>query len=399
MVLKSFFRKTWNIKIKLVPLSKVLMGGENDLPGYKYSLLTGDYKRPSILAKDGPHASFIQAYQLQGYHALGKISFETSAYFINARNCIDLFGDYFPSIDSEEKIVLAAERFALLFEDKDVSHLPSEGHSKESELVQLAPIQDSDCYQIVQGNHRIAFAIAKGEQFIKAKILCDQPQVTPVQFLLQNLQWENGSKVLYQPLPCPELELNWRLARKCADRLDKMRSFLTEINLTPSQNISFIDLGSYYGWFVSQFLKLGFSAEGVEKDNIPIQVGKIVYGNLNNSIHHNEIVRFLAKSERQYDVVSCLSIMHHFIYGRERGNPINLLNLLDKSTSRVMFFEMGEDHEQWFSTLLNGWNSEKIENWILSNSSFTNCIHLGRDEDGVGDFYGNFGRMLFAFTK
>ncbi len=386
---------------KLVRLSKILMGGENDLPGYKYSLLTGNYKRPSTLASDGPHSQFLFTYQKIGKRILETPIFENTPYFRNARDCIDLFGGYFPKIHSEEEIILAAERFLLLFDGQDVSHLPSEGHSKDGELVKLAPIQNSDCYQIIQGNHRVAFAIAQGQEFIKATVLLNQPQITPIQFLLENLQWEEGEKLLYQPLYCPELESQWTLARRCTDRLDKMLLFLNQNDFIPSptQKITLIDLGSYYGWFVSQFKKLGFEAEGVEKDNIPIQIGKIVYENLDDSIHRSEIMRFLSTTKKQYDITCCLSIMHHFIYGRNKGNPITLLKLLDKSTKRVMFFEMGEEHEAWFSNILNGWRPETIENWILSNTNFTQCIWLGRDNDNIGEFSKNFGRMLFAFLK
>jgi hypothetical protein len=401
MVVNILSKITSMLSARSVPLSKIMMGGENDLPGYKYALLTGDYKRPSTLAKDGPHSKLLFSYREQGADILREPLWSETEYYKNARDCIDLFGGYFPGITSEEKIVLAAERFILLSENKDVSHLPSEGHSKNGELVYLAPIIESDCYQIIQGNHRVAFHIAEGKEFIKAKILLSKKQITLVQFLLQNLQWEGGEKILYQPLPCPELEMSWQLARQCTDRLERMMSFLAEHDFFPSssKNVSVIDLGSYYGWFVSQFLRSGFDAIGVEKDNIAIEIGKIAYGNLEGKVFRSEMIRFLSENSLSYDVTCCLSILHHFIYGREGKDPARLLNILDKFTSKVMFFEMGEEHERWFSGLLDGWDAEKIESWILENTTFRKCFRLGRDDDGSGKFEGNFGRMLFAFVK
>ncbi len=295
--------------------------------------------------------------------------------------------------------MLAAERFVRLFEHRNVAHLSDEGHSKDGEFIQLAPIRDSDCYQLIQGNHRVAFALANGETHIEAEIDSKRTESTPIQFLLDNLQWEQGEKVLYQPLPCPELELNWTLGRQCSDRLDRMMSFLGQQDALTAGNIRLVDLGSYYGWFVSEFALRGIDAEGVEKDNVAIQIGKIAYQNLDLRIHKCEIRRFLRETAQPYDIICCLSIMHHMISGREKGNPLEFLSLIDRSTKKILFFEMGDEREAWFSSLLSGWNVETIEKWVLENTDFKWSYRLGCDEDGVGQFAGNFGRMLFAFVK
>ena len=380
---------------KRVSLNKILLGGENDLPGYQYALMTGDFMRPSTLVSLGPHASLLRDYQLHGESIFD--TFESTGYYKNAQHCIDLFGDYFPGIDSDSKIILAAKRFVGLWLNHDVSHLPSHGHSRDGALIELLPIDDSDCYQLRQGNHRVAFAVADGKEHIEAKILLRKKQITPVQFLLKSLSWEKGEKVIYQPLPCPELVKQWTLARRCDDRLSRMLSFLEVTSLPFSTKI--LDLGSYYGWFVSQFRHSGYNAFGVEKDNIPILIGSIAYGNLEGFVFKDDIVRYLNNTSQCYDVICCLSIMHHMINQREKSDPLELLQLIDKKTSRILFFEMGQEHEAWFSESLKGWNPDKIENWILGNSSFMKVTRLGADEDGTGKFKGNFGRMLFAFEK
>lgn len=387
----------FNSKIDKIKINKILLGGENDLSGYQYALMTGDFKRPSTLVKDGPHYKLLKKYLEIGYSVLDKENFIHSDYYKNAQQCIDLFGEYFPEIDQDDKIVLAAERFLRLYTKDDVSHLPSKGHSKDGELIEVIPIINSDCFQLVQGNHRVAFALARGDEEITAKILINKKETTPVQFLLKSLIWERGEKIIYQPLDCPELNTKWVLARKCTDRFDKMVNFLNSIRI--DKNSSLLDLGCYYGWFVSKFINLGYLAEGVEKDNIPILIGKIIYKNLDNLIHKNDIIRFLKSTNRSYDIVCCLSIMHHFIYGREKGEALELLRLLDLKTNKVLFFEMGQEHEEWFKKLLIQWNTDKIESWVIENTSFKKCFHLGIDCDSTGKFHGNFGRMLFAFVK
>ncbi len=391
--------KTFQFRVRDIPVYKILLGGENDLSGYQYSLLTGDYFRPSTKAKDSPHAQFLLDYIQYGEKILEKEFFQETSYFKNAQTCIDLFGDYFPGIDTDERISLAAERFIKLFDQQDISHLPSKGHSKQGEIIIVSPIENSDFFQLVQGNHRVAFAIANKLEYIKAKVNIQKKEITPIQFLLESLQWEQGDKILYQPLPCPELQSQWVLARNCEDRLNGMKSFLKKEDMSFSKDSTYLDLGSYYGWFVNKFIENGFDGYGVEKDNVPIQVGEIVFPNIKNKVFKNEITRFLKTSNKTYNIVSCLSIMHHFITQRENRNPEELLRLLDKTTNKILFFEMGEEHEKWFSTSLKGWNVDTIEKWVLSNTSFKKAYQLGRDIDSQGKFSDNFGRMLFAFVK
>lgn len=381
--------------VKEVPLKKILLGGENDLPGYKYSLMTGNFVRPSTRVEEGPHALLLKQYDEIGDSIFDDEIFKKTAYYTNARDCIELFGEYFPKITSEDKILNCAQRFVKLYKNESVDGFLSEGHSKDGEIIELAPIQDSDCYQLIQGNHRCAFAVASGKSHIKAKISKKKVTRTPVQFLLENLQWEEGDRILYQPLACPELESRWVLARRCSDRFEKMDFFLKK-NCSDAKSV--LDLGSYYGWFVNEFGKAGYDAFGVEKDNTAIMVGNIFFEKTRNKIFKNEIVRFLTTCE-QYDAVCCLSIMHHFITGRIPGVAEHMLHLLDSATKSVLFFEMADSHEQWFAESLAGWTVDSIEAWVLKNSTFEHAVRLGADNDGVGAFKGNFGRTLIAFTR
>ena len=203
--------------------------------------------------------------------------------------------------------------------------------------------------------------------------------------------------MIYQPLPCPELDSQWVLARRCSDRLEKMLGHIEVANIPLSARA--LDVGSYYGWFVNQFRRRGIRAEGVEKDNIAITIGNIAYNNINSWIHKNEGTRFLATNKEPYEIMICLSVMHHLVTQREKSDPLHLLKLLDANTTKVMFFEMGQEDEGWFAGPLSGWSVQAIENWVLNNSAFKTAVRLGPDGDRVGRFKDNFGRMLFAFMK
>jgi SAM-dependent methyltransferase len=207
----------------------------------------------------------------------------------------------------------------------------------------------------------------------------------------------------YQPIHCPELGKDWTLIRKCTDRFEMMREFLTSHGLLPPTCRTYLDIACSYGWFVKRFEELGFDAYGGgEIDWAACELGKHVYGLREGQVIRSEVVRFLRSDIRRFDVVSCLSILHHFIIGlpyRASVSPEEMVRLVDEHTGKVLFFEMGEEHEQWFRGSLRGWNPDFIEQWLRENTSF-NCVYrLGTDDDAASTGELNYGRTLFACVK
>ena len=160
-----------------------------------------------------------------------------------------------------------------------------------------------------------------------------------------------------------------------------------------------VDIGSYYGWFVNRFVVAGYNALGIERDRQAIHIGELVYGNLEGRVLWDDARIALSEQATQSDVICCLSVMHHYVMGKYSTSSTEFLKVLNEWTRKVLFFEMGEEHEIWFSRSLAGWNKDKIKEWVLENSGFKQAYELGRDGDGVGPYRGNFGRMLLAFTK
>jgi hypothetical protein len=385
-------------EIREIPVQKILLGGEGDLRAKQYSYLTGHLLRPSTRASSGPHATFLADYERLGERIFDPDIFETTSYYTNARDCIRVFGDYFPYSASPDRIVLTAKRFALQFEGKSVAHLPAEGHSREGEVIKVFTIRDSDCYELMQGNHRVAFAARRNQKLITANVHF-QANHTPLQEMVLNVAWESGAKELYQPLGLPEFERSWILLRDCEARFDKMLRFLRVRQLCADHVDRIVDIGSYYGWFVSRFAAAGYNAHGIERDRQAIRIGELVYGNLEGRVLWDDAPTALNEAAMPSDVVCCLSVMHHYVMGKYSTSADEFLKLLNGRTRKVLFFEMGEEHEQWFAQSLAGWNKEFIKNWIIKNTDFKIAHELGRDSDNKGRYRNNFGRMLFAFEK
>ncbi len=79
--------------------------------------------------------------------------------------------------------------------------------------------------------------------------------------------------------------------------------------------------------------------------------------------------------------------------------PERLVELLDRSTGRVLFVDTGQGDEEWFTTSLKGWTPAGIADFLGSNSSFAEIVDLGPDEDRVPPYASNYGRHLFACVR
>jgi hypothetical protein len=162
---------------------------------------------------------------------------------------------------------------------------------------------------------------------------------------------------------------------------------------------SYLDIGSFYGWFVQKMVAFGLDGYGIERDPIATAVGTGCYGLSADRVHVGEVVNWLEDSRAVYDVVSCLSVLHHFVLDRQRITAESFIGRVAEKVGRVLFLDMGEEHEKWFGGKLTGWNPDFIEKWVLSNTDFKRAVRLGIDEDAQFPHERDYGRMLFAFVR
>ncbi len=305
-----------------------------------------------------------------------------------ARSCVDAGGSYFGATDDAG--ILAVARGFMSGEQGE--RRPEQSGRLDPVLV--APVRGSDHYQVLDGHHRLARTVARGETTVDV-VTKWMPVTTPLQDLLLRMSWLDGSKELYQPIEAPELAQSWTTVRRCTDRLEKIRTVVAERELSGS----YLDVASCYGWFVSEMGKAGFDAHGVERDPLAVPLGRAVYGLEEGRISTGDAVELLGASERTYDVVSCFSLLHHFVLGRGSVGPEKLVELLDKVTGSVLFIDTGQENEEWFRTSLAGWNPAKIADFLRENTTFGEIIDLGADDDAHPPYADNYGRHLFACLR
>jgi hypothetical protein len=390
---RVLLRRPWSLD---VPVDRLLLGAQN-ARGYtaaQFAEQVGDLMWPSTPVAEGPHVALLRLADERG-DALTDAEILESPYGLMAAACIRAQGRYFTATDLAG-VVTVARAFIARYQGKP--SVFANGHSRPGAPILVAPIKGSDYYQVLDGHHRVALAIARGAR--SAKVTAKWfPVTTPLQDLLTTMSWLDGDRQLYQPLPGPELQMSWPTVRRCTDRLAKMTTFLAERGLLPPATTSYLDVASCYGWFVKEMAALGYAASGMERDPLAVPLGKAAYGLSEGDIQIGDCVELLQSAARSWDVVSCFSLLHHFALGRGAVSEKELIRLLDAATGKVLFFDTGQDHEAWFAESLRGWDTAAVAAFLREHTSFDEIIDLGPDEDAVPPHEQNYGRHLFACVR
>ncbi|QYJ04212.1 ParB/Srx family N-terminal domain-containing protein [Nocardioides panacisoli] len=381
-------RLAWRGELTRVPVDKLLLGGQGQRSAQAFAAATDDLMWSSRRVMDGPHADLL-ARALQ--RDLDDTEILASEYATLARRCIALTGEYFSATD-DAGIVEVARDFIARAKGEEVEGPRKPRQSPRGMPIRVSPVLDSDCYQVVDGHHRVAALGLAGEETIPVQV--NRMGVrTPLQSLLQEMTWIGGERELYQPIDAPELE-QWPTVRGCEDRLESIAGFLAG-----SDSSTYLDVASCYGWFVAAMGDLGHEAEGIERDRLAPTLGSAIYGLDPRQIITADAVDFLRGTDRTWDVVSCFSLLHHFVLGRGVVDAPSLLRLLDKVTGSVLFIDTGQEHERWFSRSLAGWDTAAVQSFLERETSFDKVIDLGPDRDDRPPYSGNYGRHLFACVR
>ena len=390
VLLDRFLTAAGSRRIARVSVDKLLMGGEQGYDGTTWSELTQNPARCSTRVTDSPHVELLQLHEIEGKPVLQADLFPRTRYARNAAEVIHHTGSYFGARNIWE-VRDRASSFVDWSPTKKADLHPAE--TAPGQPIRVRPIRYSDCYQVIDGMHRLADQIVSGAAEIEVAVAA-RSTTTPVQDILLAMSWLEGRRQLYQPVPFPEVQ-TWPLVRRCADRLEMMQAVLSEYR----PGGSYLDVGCAYGWFVSEMAKRGFTAGGLELDPRAPRLGQLAYGLELGCIQVGEAAESLRGRAHDIDVVSCFSLLHHFALGRGSCSAEEFIRLLDKSTRHILFLDTGESHEIWLTDRLPDWNGPFIEAWLRKHTKFSEIRALGRDQDNSGRYRGNYGRMMFACIR
>jgi len=316
----------------------------------QYSLHTGNPRRGSTPISRSPHTLFLQQYQEIGERVFAPEVFEQTAYFQNARDTMRCAGRYFHFTQSTQ-IEGLARNFVAKLEGRPLSNPVQNQHfSKPGHAPIVYPIKFSGCYELHDGNHRAAIACVNGQDTLEVQVV-DEP------------------------------------------------GFLQKRDGLPPHLRTYRDIACNHGWFVKQMAERGFEASGLDLDWAAREIGIAFYGLSEDQLVRGECVDYLQNTDDRFDVVSCLSLLHHFLMGRGAVSAEQMLHWLDRITGDVLFFEAGDGNEQWFRNSLKGWDPDTIQAWLEKETTFAQVIPLGTDRDRRPPFDTNYHRTLFACVR
>jgi len=375
-----------------ISVDRFLWGGEQGIPGNRYSEITQEHLRTSTLLRDTPHVKLLRDYQRLGEQLFDKEIYTRTPYYQNARRCLRVCGHYV-DVRNEDNLIRQIRRFIDHY-----NGVPGErvAHQTDDAPPLVAKNVFSDYYEVIDGLHRLAIACVRGAEDVECRMR-REPSISLVQGHVLLNRLTPYQTVLYQPLDCPELE-NFTLVRRCDDRFTMMRRYLRSAGMVGA-GATYLDLGCSYGYFMAKMKTLGFEPYGVEACPHSIVLGHACHGLLRERFFAMSLEAFFAKADEPYDVVSLLSVLHHFVLGKGQISATDLIEQTDRLTRKVLFVDTGQNHEQWFRQSLPEWDVPYIRRWLRDHSSFKEIIPLGTDVDDVGRYAGNYGRTLFACIK
>jgi len=385
-----------NSRRRVVPVDQLLVGGWNGLSARRFAEASGLLLDSSTPLVSSAQVDLLERFDVQGEDFYSNdAALRATPYFERVKIAAQLSGHH-RGARSDEELTQLAREFLDRYCERPIPYRP--GRTSASVTPRVRAIADSDCYEIRDGHHRLAIAVARGATEVEVTV--ERPRsTTAAQRLLRQMSWLDGKDRLYQPVPLPEVA-TWPVMRRCTDRLAMMSDFLDSVyDSPPDGERSYLDVGACYGWFVEAMRERGFDARGIERDPLARQLAGLVYGLPAERLIIGDAVDLLAEANTRYDVVSCFSVLHHFVLGRAAQSAEALMFLLDQATKDILFLDTGERHESWFKLVLPEWSPSFARQWILNNSSFANVRILGTDRDDVAPFAGKYGRTLFACTR
>lgn len=383
-----------------IPIDDILVGDINGVSSYSWYEKTGDLGRIDQPILKSP---YYELYAKLSAPNTSEAALRKSRYFKMMLLAVEKFGHY-GRLNTEDSLLELMRQYIDLFgpngptgRSTEAGPRENRSHSWPGTFVTLRAIPDASVYELIDGHHRVAAAAAAGSSHVYAYVLTTQ--LSAIQRLLYSVSMTK-KKELYQPIKSRAVS-NWPVVRNCVERYDLMRSCLSEEEVEV-RGAKVVDLACSYGYFVHRYKEDGARALGVEVDRNAVVIGRHQYGLVDQDIVVEPLQGFL-KKDVSYDVVCCLSILHHFGLGMDFGgggiSVIDVIRGLSRITKRVLFLDSGQNTEQWFARKLPDWSAEYIESAVLDGSDFKRSRRLGVDSDGVGRYEGNYGRQLFAFFK
>src|ERR1019366_851286 len=200
----------------------LLVGAQGGHDAIAFAESLGELCLGSTTMEDSPHTRLLRdAAEHSGL--LTDAQIRGSEYWAFAHYVADIDGAWFGARDEEE--FLEVTRNFISWTLERAPRVTSSAGSPFDDHILVARIAGSSMMQVIDGHHRVAAAIVRGETSLQVNRTW-LSSVTPLQSCLHELNaLRRRADSLSQPLPAPDVA-HWTVTSDCTSRLLRMLQFL-----------------------------------------------------------------------------------------------------------------------------------------------------------------------------
>jgi SAM-dependent methyltransferase len=241
-----------------------------------------------------------------------------------------------------------------------------------------ARIAGSPMMQVIDGHHRVAVAIVRGETSLRVNRTWLGSE-TPLQRRVHELNRSHRrARTLQQPLPALEVA-GWAVTSDCTDRLLRMMQFLAAEGSRTARRETFLDVGSSYGWLLGEMKKFGYDVLGVEADARARDIGTSFLGLVPEEVVVGSLTESLEKLPDSYDVASCFGLPEMLGGQNGRDSVGRLFKAIDRVVDGVLFV----DTDERLASPGTSPSAGSLSRLLVDNTSFQRVVDLGENHDLV----------------
>jgi SAM-dependent methyltransferase len=374
--------------------SLLLVGAQGGHDAVAFASATGLLGLGSTPMDRSPHVGLLHD-AIECGRPLTDDELRASAYWAFAHRVAEIDGSWFGA-RSDSEYLDVTRNFIDWALERSPRVTGSAGTRFEDNIL-VAAISGSPMFQIIDGHHRVAKAIARGDTSLRVDRTWLGTE-TPLQRRLLRLNAnERRLKTLRQPVPARDVETGWLVASDCTDRLLRMVHFLEQLPDDDVPPRTYLDVGSSYGWYLGKMKQFGFSVLGVEPEAGAVEVGTSFYEIEPDEVVVGEPIEFVERMTGSFDVVSCFGLLSAFDGSSGRDEAGRLIKAMDGVVDRVLFVDSDEDPT--YAALPPGANPASLTRLILDTTSFRQAVDLGDNHDPVGPWSASTSSRLIALVR
>jgi len=242
-----------------------------------------------------------------------------------------------------------------------------------------AIIHNDGSIVLEDGHKRAAIALRLGYQALSINILGRMPQWREMVETLSKVYAKEAenSKKLYQPINHPEFR-DWEVARS-QERLNIIEPYFPTL-----KGKRVLDVGACLGHFSRWAERKGAKVDAIEGFETFYQTAKRLnlMERTDVTYHKSDVVEWVDRNPRQYDLTICLSIIHNIAQQGRPQDALRVLRLLSER-SQHMLFDIGEEGEKGdqVSQLGLGLSKENLPEFIKKNTTYAKIKKIGTEKE------------------